>query len=105
MTHHPPAMPSTNPAAPSATYTPLRTRKPITATARSRTATSETMARTRARAGEVRLDSATWPHSPLLRCVSPGPVALVPPGRRRLRCRWVALITVHHSLVLDLTAL
>ena len=41
MAHHPPAMPSANPAAPSATYTPLRTRKPITATARSKTATSE----------------------------------------------------------------
>ncbi len=36
MAHQPPATPRTNPAAPSAMYTPLRTKKPIIATARSK---------------------------------------------------------------------
>src|ERR1700722_17881904 len=65
MAHQPPTMPSANPTAPSATYTPLRTRKPITATARSNTATSEMTERTRARGGEVRPESATRLHHPL----------------------------------------
>ena len=39
------------------------------------------------------------------RCASPRPVVLVSPGRRSLRCRWGVAITVHHFLVLALTAL
>ncbi len=60
--HHPPATAKEKPAAPTTRYAPLRTRKPISATASRKPATSESTARARCRAVDTRFESDTCRH-------------------------------------------
>ena len=66
---------------------------------------SETRARTRARAGEVRVESATARHRPPSGLYTTDPCRARATGRRSLRCRWGVAIAVHHSLVFSLTGI